>query len=116
MYDGGDLLEGVAAMKTETRIHVHALVEQLPPSQLEALEALLQSMLDPLGRKLALAPIDDEPFTEEDRQAVAEADEWRKQHDPIPLDEVLADLGLTQGDWVTMSEGPLAAQHDRRNG
>ena len=103
-------------MKTETRIHVHALVEQLPPSQLEAVEALLQSMLHPWSRKLALAPMDDEPFTVEERQAVADADEWRKHHDPIPLDDVLADLGLTQADWVTMSEGPLAPQHDRRNG
>jgi hypothetical protein len=32
-------------------------------------------MLDPLAKKLASAEIDDEPFTEEDRQAIADADE-----------------------------------------
>lgn len=50
-------------MNTETRSHVHALIDQLPLVQLAALETILQSMLDPLSRKLALAPIDDELFT-----------------------------------------------------
>jgi hypothetical protein len=65
-------------------------------------------MIDPFSRKLALAPIDDEPFTDEDRQAVAEAHEWRKHNEPIPLENVLADLGLTMDDWETMSRTPLA--------
>lgn len=93
-------------MSTDTRIHVHALVDQLAPVQLTALETLLQSMLDPLSRKLAVAPIDDEPFTEEDRRSVAEADEWRKQNKPIPLEEVLADVGLTPEDWERMGKTP----------
>jgi hypothetical protein len=86
-------------MSTDPRHRVHALVDQLPPTQLAALEGLLQSILDPLSRKLALAPLDDEPFTEEDRLAVAEADEWSKRHDPIPLEAVLADFGLDRADW-----------------
>ena len=94
-------------MNIDTRHHVHALIDQLPPVQLAAVETLLQSMLDPLSRKLALAPIDDEPFTEEDRQAVAEADEWSKHHAAIPMEEVLADFGLTMGDWETMAKTPL---------
>ena len=103
-------------MKTATRTHVHALVDQLPPIQLAALETLLQSMLDPLARKLALAPFDDEPFTDEDRQAVAEADEWLKHHDPIPLEGVLADFGLTQADWDQMSQPPPPEELEHRNG
>ena len=94
-------------MNTETRQHVHALIDQLPPVQLAAVEVLLQSMLDPFFRKLALAPIDDEPFTEEDRQAVAEADEWSKHNAPIPMEEVLADFGLNMSDWETMAKTPL---------
>ena len=93
-------------MSTDSRNHVHALVDQLPPAQLAALEGLLQSMLDPLSRKLALAPLDDEPFTEEDRLAVAEADEWRKHNDPIPLEAVLADFGLNMADWEKMGQTP----------
>jgi hypothetical protein len=65
-------------MNIDTHHHVHALVDQLPPMQLAALETILQSMLDPLSSKLALAPTDDEPFTEEDRRAIAEADECSK--------------------------------------
>jgi hypothetical protein len=91
-------------MNTETRDHVHALVDRLPPVQLAALEGLLKSMLDPLSRKLALAPVDDEPFTEEDRLAVAEADDWRKHNDPIPLEAVLADFGLNINDWEKMGQ------------
>jgi hypothetical protein len=64
-------------------------------------------MLDPLARKLALAPFDDEPFTEEDRQAIAEADEWSKHNQPIPMEEALGDSGLTMTDWETMSKTPL---------
>ena len=94
-------------MTSDTRSNVHTLVDQLPPVQLAAVEALLQSMLDPLSIKLALAPIDDEPFTEEDRQAVAEADEWTKHNKPIPMEEVLADFGLTMADWDSMANTPL---------
>ena len=94
-------------MTTDTRTHVHALVDQLPPVQLAAVETLLQSMLDPLSMKLALAPIDDEPFTEADRNAIAEADEWSKHNTPIPMEDVLADFGLTMADWETMAKTPL---------
>lgn len=103
-------------MALDTRADVHALVDQLPPVQLAALQTLLQSMLNPLSRNLALAPIDDEPFTDGDRQAVAEADEWLKHNQPIPLEEVLADFGLTAADWETMARTPLAEGNGQRNG
>jgi len=91
-------------MSTETRTHVHALVDHLAPAQLNALETLLQSMVDPLARKLTLAPIDDEPFTEEDRQSIAEADH---NSEIVALEDVLADFGLTMEDWETMGKTPL---------
>ncbi len=73
-------------------------------------------MLDPLARKLALAPIDEEPFTEEDRQAVAEAGEWSKHNAPVPLQNVLSDIGLTMMDWDTMGTSPLPEENGTRNG
>jgi hypothetical protein len=94
-------------MNTDIRSHVHRLIDQLRPVQLAALETILRSMLDPLSLKLALAPLDDEPFTEEDRQAVAEADEWSKQSQAIPIEVVLADFGLTMTDWEAMARTPL---------
>lgn len=101
-------------MNTDTRQNVHALVDQLPLTQLAALETILQSMLDPLARKLAIAPIDDEPLTEEDQQAVAKADEWSKHNAPIPLENVLEDFGLTMADWETMGKTSLADENGKR--
>ena len=39
---------------------VHALVDPFQPVRRDAVKGLLQSMLDPLSRMLALAPFDDE--------------------------------------------------------
>jgi hypothetical protein len=95
----------------ETR--AHELIGHLKPGKLAAVVHLLEvmvhddDMLDPISRKLALAPIDDEPFTEGDRSAIAEADEWSKHNEPIPLENVLADFGLTMNDWETMAKTPL---------
>ena len=102
-------------MSMDTRSHVHALIDQLPTVQLAALETILQSMLDPLARKLALAPSDDEPFTEEDRLAVAEADEWLKHNPPIPLESVLAEFGLTMENWKTMAKTPCVEENAKPN-
>ena len=51
-------------------------------------------------RSIANAPIDDETETSEERQAVAEADEWLKHNhnNAIPFEDVLADFGLTLED------------------
>src|SRR5580692_4773392 len=64
--------------------HAQQLLNHLAPDQIAAIVHVMEVMLDPLSRKLANAPLDDEPFTEEDRQAVAEADEWLKHNKPIP--------------------------------
>ena len=103
-------------MNPDTRAHVHALIDQLPQGQLTAVATLLESILDPVSRKLAGAPVDDEPFTEDDRQAVAEADEWLKDNKPIPLESVLAGFGLTMADWETMGRTPLSQNPALRNG
>jgi len=80
------------------RQRVHSLVDKLAPTQLAAVHSLLAVMLDPVPRAVANAPIDDEPETEQERQAVAEADEWLKHNQPIPFEDVLADFGLTMED------------------
>ena len=75
------------------REHAQQLLNHLAPDQVAAMVHLMEVMLDPLSRKLALAPFDDEPFTEEDRRAVAEADAWSKHNTPIPLEMFSAILG-----------------------
>ena len=78
--------------------HAHELIERLPPSQLTAVVGLLEAMLDPVSRAIAQAPVEDEPVTAEEEKALAEAREWLKDHKPIPHEQVLADLGITQAE------------------
>ena len=89
---------------SDTRQHVHELIDRLPAPQLSAVAKLLETMLDPVARALANAPIDDEPVTEEERRAVAEADEWLRHNEPIPFEKVLADFGLTLEDVKSHQE------------
>jgi hypothetical protein len=44
--------------------------------------------------------------------AVAEADEWRKHNDPIPLEAVLADFGLDMADWDKMGQTSALDEHN----
>jgi hypothetical protein len=67
----------------------------LPVEKLNAVRGLLEVMVDPVSRALANAPIDDEPITEEEERAVAEAREWLKHNPGIPFEQVVADLGFT---------------------
>ena len=46
-------------------------------------------------RYLLNAPIDEEPLTPEEEQALAESHEWRKHNEPTPQDVVLTELGIT---------------------
>ena len=52
-------------------------------------------MLDPVSRAIANAPVDDEPLTKDDAHALDEAREWLKRNEPIPHEQVLAELGIT---------------------
>jgi hypothetical protein len=80
----------------DKREHAHELIERLPSFQLTAVVGLLEAMLDPVSRAIATAPVDDEPLTPEEKKALAESAEWLKHHEPIPHEQVLADLGITQ--------------------
>jgi len=98
------------------RQHAHQMLDRLGAGQLAAVVHLLEVMTDPATAALRNAPIDDEPFTDAERKAVAEADEWLKQNQPIPHEEVLAELGVTMADWEKMAEEPLPEEAPRRNG
>jgi len=87
--------------------HAHELIDQLPSRQLSAVVGLLEAILDPVSRKLAAAPIDDEPETEEERRAAEQSKEWLRQRGGkgIPHEEVLRDFGLTAEDFHRMAHG-----------
>ncbi len=82
---------------TEAREKLHDLIESLPsedvPTALRVLEALNASS-DPVPLALRDVPIDDEPETEEERAAVAEALRDLEEGRVMPHDEVMRRLGL----------------------
>jgi len=82
---------------SETREHVHELVERLPAAKLSDAADLLEAMLDPSSSALA----SEEPITDEDRRRVREGEAWFAQRGGrgIPMEEVLADFGLKPEDF-----------------
>src|ERR1035441_6388074 len=77
----------------QERQQAHAYLHRLPPEQLSAVRGLLETMLDPVSRATANAPIEDEEISAEEERAVAQAREWLKHNKPIPHEEALAALG-----------------------
>jgi hypothetical protein len=83
-----------------TKEHAHELIDRMAPSQVSAVVGLLETMLDPVSRAIANAPIDDEPENEDERRAVAESKAWLAQNpgQAIPHSELLAEFGLSPED------------------
>jgi hypothetical protein len=83
---------------SDPRQHVHELIDRLPQAQISALAGLLEAMIshDPVTESLRSAPLDDEPETEEEKLAVAEARDWLTQNGDrgIPHGEAMQRLGL----------------------
>lgn len=68
-----------------TKERLHQLVDELPERELSEAERLLNSLRidDPVLRALDTAPYDDEPETDEERAAVAEAREALARGDVV---------------------------------
>ncbi|MSV35340.1 MAG: hypothetical protein EXQ47_07040 [Bryobacterales bacterium] len=69
--------------------HAIELLDRLGPGQLAAVVHLLETMIPPEEDSDTLSPAE--------AKAIAEADEWSKHNQPIPHEQVLAELGLTHG-------------------
>ena len=80
----------------QQRRQAHDFLDRLPPAQVPAVRGLLEAMLEP-----SVAQFDDEPLTEEDRRRIREGRAWFAQRGGkgVPMEEVLADFGLTQEDF-----------------
>ena len=81
---------------SDTRQHVHELVDQLDAGQLAAVGQLLEVMTDPVARSLANAPVDDEPISEEEAAALDEAHASIERGEGIPHEEILREFVLTR--------------------
>ncbi len=73
---------------------LHNAVETMSDEEAQlALRTLSESSGDPVAWMLDHAPLDDEPETDEERHAVAEAHSDRQQGiEPVPLESVIAEF------------------------
>ena len=75
-----------------TREDLHRLVDALPDQNLLAAKEAIEPLADPFLAALANAPIDDEPESEDERAAVAEAMDDLTHGRVRPWDEVRREL------------------------
>jgi len=81
---------------SNTRQHVHELIDRLPEPQIAGLERFLESIINPMPFSLRDAPLDDEDLDEEDVLSLRASEEYfRNGGTGIPFEEVVADLGFT---------------------
>jgi hypothetical protein len=78
------------------RQQAHVLLDMLPAEKLNAVRSLLEVMVEPLARSLALAPVEDEEITPETAAALDRARASLARGESIPHDEVLREFGLNQ--------------------
>ena len=78
------------------RAEIHEEINRMTEDELLGLRRFLATYPDRIGAVLRNAPLDDEPETEEERLAVAEAEEWLKQNGGkgISHEQVMRELGL----------------------
>jgi hypothetical protein len=94
----------VANDSASQKRQAHELIERLEFSQIATAVRFLEFiLLDRASLAIATAPVDDEPVTEEERQAINRSEAWFRERGGkgIPMDEVVADFGLTMNDFPT---------------
>jgi len=79
----------------QERQQAHALIDLLPPEKLGAVRNLLEVMVEPLSRSLALAPFEDEEITPETAAELDQARASLARGEGIPHEEILREFGLT---------------------
>jgi len=81
----------------QTKQQAHELIERMAPGQIFAIVTMMETMLDPVSRAIANAPIDDEPESETERQAVAASKAWMDEHpgQGISFEDLLSEFGVT---------------------
>ena len=75
-----------STLTTSAKADLHRLIDDLDEEQAAR---LLQLVGDPLERSLMLAPLDDEPLTEEDRAAIAEGEAAYRCGDWVSDDDLV---------------------------
>jgi hypothetical protein len=87
---------------TTDKQHAHELIDRLDSSMITTAVRFLEFIaMDPVARSIATAPVDDEPLTENEEEALDRAEAWLKQNGGkgIPHEQVLAEFGLSMNDF-----------------
>jgi hypothetical protein len=74
-----------------TRAELHRLVDELPEESVDAAGVLLTRAKDPMVAALEAAPVDDEPYTGEDREASDEGWAAYRRGEAINVAELRAE-------------------------
>jgi hypothetical protein len=80
----------------QERRHAHALLDLLPAEKLNAVRSLLEVMVEPLARSLALAAVEEEEITPATADALDRARASLARGEGIPHEEILREFGLKQ--------------------
>lgn len=80
----------------QERREAHALLDMLPAEKLNAVRSLLEVMVEPLARSLALAAADEEELPPETAAALERARASLARGEGIPHEEILREFGLKQ--------------------
>jgi len=94
----------------EQRQQAHILLDAVPDNKIPAVRSLLETIVDPVARALANAPLDDEPIGEETARELDAARASLDRGETTPHEEILKEFGLTWEDWDRMGQTPLEAK------
>jgi ethanolamine utilization microcompartment shell protein EutL len=78
----------------QQRQQAHALLDILAAEKLAAVRSLLEVMVEPLSRSLALTPVEDEEITPQTAAALDRARVSLDRGEGIPHEEILREFGL----------------------
>ncbi len=78
--------------QTQERREAHALLDLLPAEKLNAVRVLLEVMVEPLSRSLALAPVEEEEITPDAAAALERARASLSRGEGIPHDDILTEF------------------------
>ena len=76
-----------------TRAELHRLVDELPDESVDAAGILLRRAKDPVVAAFEAAPVDDEPYTGEERAASAEGWAAYQRGEGVKLSELREEFG-----------------------
>ena len=78
----------------QQRQQAHSLLDVLPEEKLSAVRNLLEVLVEPLSRSLAMAPVEEEDLTPETVAALDRASASLDRGEAVSHEEILREFGL----------------------